>query len=88
MVAGGQAEGAGPFEVTDRLIFSIAVPMTLAFLTTPLLGLVDTAVVGRLGSAELIAGLASGRCFRSPLFHLQLPARLHDRPCRPGARRR
>lgn len=68
MVAGGQAEGAGPFEVTDRLIFSIAVPMTLAFLTTPLLGLVDTAVVGRLGSAELIAGLAVGAVLFDLLF--------------------
>ncbi len=32
--------------------------MTLAFLTTPLLGLVDTAVVGRLGDPALIGGLA------------------------------
>jgi MATE family multidrug resistance protein len=37
------------FEVTNRMVFAIAVPMTLAFLTTPLLGLVDTAVVGRSG---------------------------------------
>jgi MATE family multidrug resistance protein len=45
------ARGAGPFLVTNRLILSIAIPMTLGFLTTPLLGLVDTAVVGRLGQA-------------------------------------
>ncbi|WP_110032821.1 MATE family efflux transporter [Hoeflea marina] len=42
------------------MVFAIAVPMTLAFLTTPLLGLVDTAVVGRLGDAALIGGLAIG----------------------------
>lgn len=53
-------EGAGPFEVTHRLVLSIAIPMTLGFLTTPLLGLTDTAVAGRLGSAEALAGLAVG----------------------------
>jgi putative MATE family efflux protein len=47
-----------PFEVTNAMVFGIAVPMTLAFLTTPLLGLVDTAVVGRLGDAALLGGLA------------------------------
>ncbi|KGF70209.1 XRE family transcriptional regulator [Hoeflea sp. BAL378] len=46
------------FEVNNRMVLAIAVPMTLAFLTTPLLGLVDTAVVGRLGNAALIGGLA------------------------------
>ncbi|MCP4320193.1 MAG: MATE family efflux transporter [Hyphomicrobiales bacterium] len=34
--------------------------MTLAYLTTPLLGLVDMAVVGRLGDPALIGGLAVG----------------------------
>ncbi|WP_137389296.1 MATE family efflux transporter [Rhodoligotrophos defluvii] len=34
--------------------------MTLAFVTTPLLGIVGTAVVGRLGDAALIGGLAAG----------------------------
>lgn len=47
-----------PFEVTNKLVFSIALPMTLAFLTTPLLGIVDIAVVGQLGSAALLGGLA------------------------------
>lgn len=40
------------------MVLAIAVPMTLAFLTTPILGLVDTAVVGRLGDAALLGGLA------------------------------
>ena len=56
--ATGENEGAGPFEVTHRLVLSIAIPMTLGFLTTPLLGLTDTAVAGRLGSADALAGLA------------------------------
>ena len=42
----------------DRL--AIAVPMTLAYLTTPLIGLVDTAVVGHMGDAALLGGLAAG----------------------------
>lgn len=54
------SERAGPFEVTHRLVLSIAIPMTLGFLTTPLLGITDTAVAGRLGSAEALAGLAVG----------------------------
>ena len=48
------------FEVTNRHILAIALPMTLAYLTTPLLGLVDTAVVGRFGDAALLGGLAAG----------------------------
>ena len=48
------------FDVTNRMVLSIAVPMTLAFLTTPLLGIVDTAVVGQLGDAALLGGLAVG----------------------------
>ena len=54
------AKDVRPFTVSHRLILSIAVPMTLAYLTTPLLGLVDTAVVGQLGDAALIGGLAVG----------------------------
>ncbi|WP_419909420.1 MATE family efflux transporter [Hoeflea sp.] len=49
-----------PFVVSNRLVLSIAVPMTFAYLTTPLLGLVDTAVVGRLGDPALLGGLAVG----------------------------
>ncbi len=53
-------DGSGPFEVTHRLVLAIAIPMTLGFLTTPLLGLTDTAVAGRLGSANALAGMAVG----------------------------
>ncbi len=49
-----------PFEVTNRMVFSIAAPMTLAFLTTPILGIVDTTVIGQFGDARLIGGLAVG----------------------------
>ncbi len=65
---GENAQGAGPFHVTNRLILAIAVPMTLGFLTTPLLGLVDTAVVGHMGQATLLAGLAVGAILFDLLF--------------------
>ena len=59
---------ARPFEVTNRMVFAIAVPMTLAFLTTPLLGLVDTAVVGRFGDPAMLGGLAAGSVVLSVVF--------------------
>ena len=49
-----------PFDVTHRMVMLIAIPMTLAAVTTPLLGLVDMGVVGQMGKAELIGGLAIG----------------------------
>ncbi len=48
------------FDVTHRLVLSIAIPMTLGFMTTPLLGLVDTGVVGHMGRPDALAGLAIG----------------------------
>lgn len=48
------------FDVTHRLVLSIAIPMTFGFMTTPLLGLTNTAVVGRMGNPEALAGLAIG----------------------------
>lgn len=46
--------------MTNRTVLAIAVPMTLAYLTTPLIGVVGTAVVGQFGDAALIGGLAAG----------------------------
>ena len=48
------------FEISHKSVLQLAIPMTLAYITTPLLGLVDTAVVGRLGVEALIGGLAVG----------------------------
>ncbi|MCR9123087.1 MAG: MATE family efflux transporter [Phyllobacteriaceae bacterium] len=61
-------EKAASFEVTNRMVFAIAVPMTLAYLTTPLLGIVDTAVVGQFGDAALIGGLAIGAILFDVVF--------------------
>ncbi|MGR9272679.1 MATE family efflux transporter (plasmid) [Rhizobium leguminosarum] len=49
-----------PFRVTNLQVLAIAIPMALAYVTTPLLGLVDTAVVGRFGDVALLGGLATG----------------------------
>lgn len=57
---GATPADARPFAVTNRSVLAIAVPMTLAYLTTPLLGIVDTAVVGQFGDAALLGGLAAG----------------------------
>ncbi len=48
------------FDITHKLVLSIAVPMSFGYLTTPILSLVDTAVIGQLGVAALIGGLAVG----------------------------
>ena len=63
--------------------------MTLAYLSTPLVGLVATGVIGQLGSAAMIGGVAARRGdLRRDLRLLQLPARRHHRLHRPGDRRR
>lgn len=59
-------EGAGP--VTHRRVLAIALPMTLAHLTTPMLGVVDAAVVGRLGDAALLGGVALAAVIFDMLF--------------------
>ena len=57
-----------PFDITPRMVIALAVPMTLAYMTTPLLGVVDTAVVGRLGDPAMIGGLAVGAVLVDLLF--------------------
>jgi MATE family multidrug resistance protein len=47
-----------PTEVTTARVFAIAGPAMLANLTTPLLGIVSTAAIGRLGEARLLGGVA------------------------------
>ncbi|WP_244934998.1 MATE family efflux transporter [Acuticoccus sediminis] len=42
------------------MVAGIAVPMTLAYLSTPLIGIVDVAVIGQLGDAALIGAVALG----------------------------
>ncbi|MBR1687762.1 MAG: MATE family efflux transporter [Prevotella sp.] len=51
---------------TDREILRVALPAIITNITVPLLGLVDTAIVGHLGSASYIGAIAVG----SMMFNL------------------
>ncbi|MEO0382954.1 MAG: MATE family efflux transporter [Pseudomonadota bacterium] len=65
MVGRSQAED---FQVTHRSVFAIAAPMTLAFISTPLVGLADTWTIGQLGDAALIGAIAVGSIIFDILF--------------------
>ncbi|WP_446685266.1 MATE family efflux transporter [Jiella pacifica] len=52
--------GRETLEVSHRRVLAITLPMTLAFLTTPILGMTDIAVIGRVGDAEMLGGLVVG----------------------------
>src|SRR5438270_11032406 len=47
-----------PSRVTTAQVFAIAGPAMVANLTTPLLGIVSTSAIGRLGDAALLGGVA------------------------------
>ena len=66
MAAGARPGGA--FAVTHRMVLGLALPMTLGFLTVPLLGITDTAVAGRLGDPAMLAGLAIGAVLFDLIF--------------------
>lgn len=51
---------AGRVEVTSRRFLVLALPATLAQMTTPILGLVATGAIGRLGDATLLGAVAVG----------------------------
>jgi MATE family multidrug resistance protein len=60
--------GVRRIEVGNRRVLALALPMTLAHVTTPLLGLVDATVVGRLGEAHLLGAVALGAVIFDFLF--------------------
>jgi putative MATE family efflux protein len=45
-------------DITHRAVLAIAVPMMFAYLSTALVGAVSTGAIGRLGQADLSAGIA------------------------------
>jgi MATE family multidrug resistance protein len=47
-------------DISHTRILALALPMTLSHVTTPLLGLVDATVIGRLGEAHLLGAVALG----------------------------
>ena len=58
------------YTVTNARVLAIAVPMTLASATTPLLGVVATAVIGRLGEAHTLGAVAMSSVVFDCLFWL------------------
>ena len=56
--------------IDSRRVIKIAFPMMLSNITVPLLGFVDTAVIGHLGNAKLIAALGLGSILISTLYWL------------------
>lgn len=56
--------------VTQKEYLKLAVPFTLSTVTQPLLGAVDTAVVGRLDSPAFIGGVAVGTVIFNTLYWL------------------
>lgn len=58
------------FTVTNRSVFAIAGPAMLANVTTPLLGVVATAAIGRLGDSAVLGGVAMAALVFDCLFWL------------------
>lgn len=57
-----------PAPATSRRVLALALPMTLAHVTTPLLGFVGAAVIGRLGDAALLGAMALGAVIFDAIF--------------------
>ncbi|KAB0303847.1 MATE family efflux transporter [Vibrio fortis] len=56
--------------LTHKDYFKIAFPFIVSTVTQPLLGAVDTAVIGKFGVAELIGGVAIGTVIMNTLYWL------------------
>ncbi|MBA2403046.1 MAG: MATE family efflux transporter [Bradyrhizobium sp.] len=59
-----------PSKVTTAQVFAIAGPAMVANLTTPLIGIVSTMAIGRLGDAALLGGVAVASVLFDCLFWL------------------
>ena len=57
-------------EITNRRVLNIALPILLSNVTIPLLGLVDTAVIGQMGAAAPIGAVALGGIILSTIYML------------------
>lgn len=65
-----------PFTVKSRDVWAIALPASVAFITEPLVGFTDIAVIGRLGDASLLGGLVLGALAFDMIFALTFFLRL------------
>lgn len=64
------------FSPADKALWLLALPMIFSNITVPLLGLVDTAVIGHLDSPNYLGGVAVGSMVTSFLFMLLLFLRM------------
>ncbi|EKY1893896.1 MATE family efflux transporter DinF [Salmonella enterica subsp. arizonae serovar 35:z4,z32:-] len=64
------------FTSSDKALWRLALPMIFSNITVPLLGLVDTAVIGHLDSPVYLGGVAVGATATSFLFMLLLFLRM------------
>ncbi|MHB2166828.1 MATE family efflux transporter [Alsobacter sp. R-9] len=64
----GGAAAARRIDPSVRRLVALALPMMLAHLTEPLLGLVDATVIGRLGEVHLLGAVAMGAIVFDLLF--------------------
>src|SRR6476659_960854 len=58
------------YRISHARVLAIAIPMTLSSATTPLLGVVATAVIGRLGEAHLLGAVAMSSVVFDCIFWL------------------
>ncbi len=64
------------FSSSDKALWRLALPMILSNITVPLLGVVDTAVIGHLDSPVYLGGVAVGTTATSFIFMLLLFLRM------------
>src|SRR5437764_2322295 len=57
-------------KVTTAQVFAIAGPAMIANLTTPLIGIVSTTAIGRLGDAAMLGGVAMASVLFDCMFWL------------------
>ena len=74
--APGRSRPQYPFEVSSRAVFGIALPAAMAFITEPMVGIVDTTVIGRLGDPALLGGAVLGALVFDTIFALAYFLRL------------
>ncbi|PRY77945.1 MATE family efflux transporter [Marivita geojedonensis] len=59
---------SAPRPITDRRVLNIALPIALSNVTIPILGAVDTAVVGQMGTAAPIGAVGIGAVVLSAIY--------------------
>ena len=56
--------------ITNKRVLAIAIPIVLSNITVPILGAVDTAVVGQLGKAAPVAAVGVGAIIITTFYWL------------------